>query len=121
MACHRSFCGAPCAGAGLTPIPVPAPERVTAATVGCLTRWDFLALPMVTLLHLLRADVREVAEPGFAGSIAPVAGRSWWRWVVRMPVGGDPLDHDLTVRALLATVHGVDVAGWPNGVGVRGV
>ncbi|NUP47251.1 MAG: hypothetical protein HOW97_08045 [Catenulispora sp.] len=123
MAKHRNFAGAWCDGAGLTPIPVPVREpdfsRAGYLDGKLLDRWDFLSLPLVNLLHITRAEVREVAEAGFAGAIRAMAAGSPWRWVVRMPIGADPLDHDLVVRGLLAAVHGVDVSDWPVGLVLR--
>lgn len=119
---HRSWTGAPCTGSGMTPIPIPVrqPDMSPAGYFDGkrLDRFAFLSLPLLVLLHVTRADVREVADPGLAGTITPVGGGTW-RWVVRMPVGGDLLDHDLTVRALLAAAHGVDVTDWPNGIALR--
>lgn len=117
MARHRSFTGDWCSGKGLTPIPVPVREpdfsRAGYLDGKTLGRWDFLSLPLLTLLHIARAEVYEVAEPGFTGSIRPVAQGGWQRWVVWMPIGADVLDHDLKVRGLLAAVHGIDVSDWP--------
>lgn len=117
MAKHRSYWAPTCPGVGATPIPVPVREP-DPGPAGyhdgrTLDRWDFLSLPLLVLLHITRTKVREVAEPGFTGSIRPVTASSPFRWIAYMPVGGDILDHDLAVRGLLAMVHGTDVTDWP--------
>lgn len=80
-----------------------------------LDRWDYLSLPLRTLHLMLHAEVREIAAPsvGWRGEVRRLSGDSWWRWVVLMPIGQDAIGHDLTVRGLLAAIHGVDVTDWP--------
>lgn len=111
-----------CLGAESTPIPVPVPGWVeypdNAGKV--LERWDYLSLPLRHLLLMLHAEVREVAAPSldWGGEIRPLRG-GWWQWVVRTPIGQDPLQHDLVVRGLLAAVHGIDVSDWPAELVIR--
>jgi hypothetical protein len=123
MAKHRTYWGVDCSGAGATPVPVRVAEAdlspAGAHDAKLLDRWDFLSLPLLVLLHTTRAEVREAAEPGLVGTIRAMPAGCPWRWVVRMPVGGDALDHDLVVRALLAAAHGVDISDWPTSVAVR--
>lgn len=125
MAKHRTYWGTWCLGRGATPVPVPVrePDYTPAGYFDgrLLDRWDFLSMPLLLLLHTTRAEVREIAEPGFAGSIRPTSAKSSARWIVYMPVGGDLLDHDLTVRGLLAAAHGVDVGDWPALLNLRSV
>lgn len=121
IARHRSVwppqAGEPCVGAETTPIPLNVPTWAdypdNAGKV--LERWDYLSLPLRTLLLMLHAEVREIAAPrvGWCGEIRRSGGGSWWQWVVFMPIGGEPVEHDLVVRGLLAAAHGVDVADWP--------
>jgi hypothetical protein len=85
-----------------------------------LTRFDYLSLPLRTLLLMLRAQVHEVAAPrmGWCGEIR-TAGDGWRRWTLLMPIGQSEMEHDLTVRGLLAAANGVDVSDWPIALGVR--
>ncbi len=97
------------------------PMLESARTLG---RWDFLSLPLRSLLLTVGADLREVAAPrvGWVGEIRSVPLRamtSWWRWIVSMPIGQDPLERALVVRGLLAAAHGVDVTDWPIEMAVR--
>lgn len=111
-----------CPGENATPIPIAVPSSghdcgdVPILPTGrVLDRWDYLSLPMRSLLLTLRAYVRDVPAPyvGYRGAIAEQSvGRSL-DWVLRMPIGQDPLERDLLVRGLLATVHGVSVVDWP--------
>ena len=127
MAKHRSVwswhAGAPCPGSGTTPIPVEVPAWAdypdnAGKTLG---RWDYLSLPLRTLLLMLHAEVREAAAPSldWCGEIRRSGGGSWWRWVVFMPIGQDVIEHDVTVRGLLAAAHGVDVSDWPVAMDLR--
>lgn len=114
-----------CAGSDSVPIPVPVPEvdysRAGRDAGRVLDRWDFLSMPLETLLPTTRAFVQEVAAPDltFGGSIAAVRERGFWEWHLHMPIGQDVLERDVLVRGLLAAAHGVSVDGWPIKMGLR--
>lgn len=105
-----------CLGAETTPIPVHVPGWVdypdNAGKV--LGRFDYLTLPLRHLLLMLHVEVRKVAAPclDWQGEVRRISG-SWWQWVVRVPIGQGEIEHEMTVRGLLAAVHGIDVSDWP--------
>ncbi|WUH94509.1 hypothetical protein OG900_33135 [Streptomyces sp. NBC_00433] len=105
-----------CRGAECTPIPLPVPwlTEFPEDPGAALTRFDYLSLPLRTLLLMLRAQVHEVAAPqmGWCGEIR-TARDNWRRWTLLMPIGQGVIEHDLTVRGLLAAANGVDVSDWP--------
>lgn len=111
-----------CLGAETTPIPVPVPgwDDYPENAGKVLERWDYLSLPLRHLLLMLRAEVREVAAPSldWGGDIRPLR-RGWWQWLVRTPIGRGEIEHDMTVRALLAYEHGIDVSDWPVPMAIR--
>lgn len=123
---HRSsWTGDRCPGSEATPIPIDVPDYDLSPRglhdAKALDRWDFLSVPLNTLILMARAEFREIAAPSldFRGAIRRLTNSRHWLWVLSMPIGQDPLEQELTIRGLLAAAHGVDVADWPMELEIR--